>query len=317
MTRRWLLVQALVLSACATQHTIGSTCENGMCETAVVDQGIPCVFSTAEPMMTGSLASDPACLTERIHKNQFDMTPCRLFFSLAQPTRSCQSLGFATAEDGMASSTVCEVPQLEAAVRAQTLSSATGWYIEGPPLPDNDDCNAALRQRFRLNGPLPVPGTTWLSCGTAIAAPEDVSPALRMGDEVLSVEPDSCARLPPLPKRTPDDIGALCEARAMPPAGFFTDRSYLDVRSEQCTSGVCLVDATQSPSPWPCAPGTMCGGEPSLLDYTYCSCRCDAAGDGSRAPCTCPPDFTCAKLLDSDVVPDGVAGSYCVREFFL
>jgi hypothetical protein len=316
MTRWWLLVHVLLLSACTTQHTIGSTCENGICETAVVNPGIPCVFSTAEPMMTGSPVSDQACMNERVHKNESGMAPCRLFFSLAQQTRSCQSLGFATAEDGMASATVCEIPQLEEVDRDERPSSATGWYIDGPPLPQSDVCGAVSLQRFRLNGPLPVPGTTWLSCGAAIAAPEDVSAALRMGDQPVSVAPSSCASLPPLPTRIPEGIGTLCATRVAPPGGYFTDRTYVDVRSQQCTSGVCLVDATQSLSPWPCAPGTMCD-QPSLEDYTYCSCRCEAAGDDSRAPCTCPPDFTCAKVLDSDVVPDAVAGSYCVREFFL
>lgn len=316
MTRWWLLVQALVLSACTTQHTIGSTCENGICETAVMNPGIPCVFSTAEPMMSGSLVSDQACLIERIHKNDFDMAPCRLLFSLADQTRSCQSLGFATAGDISAMASVCEIPQLEADDRDERQPGpATGWFIQGPQLPASDVCAPSF-YRFRLNGQLPVPGMTWLLCGAAIAAPEDVSPALRMGEQVLSVEPSRCAGLPPLPKRIPDGIGTLCETRAVPSEGFFTDRSYIDVRSQQCESGVCLVDATQSPSHWPCEPGTMCE-QPSLEDYTYCSCRCDAAGDDSRAPCDCPPDFTCVKLLESDVVPDAVAGSYCVREFFL
>jgi len=315
MTRWWLLVQALLLSACTTEHTIGSTCENGICETAVMDSRIPCVLSTAEPIMTSARASDEACLRERVYKSSLNMASCRMFLSMDPPALDCEPIGFSSAEDvGLMNTTVCEIPQLDEAERDETVGFATGWYIEGPPLPAGA-CSSDAQQRFRLNGPLPVAGTVWLSCGAAFAAPEDVSAAQRMGDEIVSVEPGDCAGLPPLPKRTPDDIGALCEPRLNAPGGFFTDRTYIDVRSQQCTSGVCLVDATQSPSP--CEPGAMCA-EPSLQDYTYCSCRCDAKGDNSRAPCSCPMGFTCAnQLLAADVVPDAVAGSYCVREFFL
>jgi hypothetical protein len=316
MIPRWLIVHALLLSACTTEHMVGSTCEQGVCATAVARPGIPCVFSTGAP---GGSADD--CLTERVHKSATDMAPCRAFFSLADPAVTCDSLGFATATDvSLPSATLCEIPQLEESQRAATPRFATGWFIEGPPLPDGDACSDGTGQRFRLNGPPAVPAATRLSCGSAIAAPEDVSPALRMGEQALLVQPSSCAGLPPLPMRVPEDTGAVCVSRAIPPEGFFTDRTYIDVGSEQCTSGVCLVDATQSPSPWPCEAGTTgCSSDlPGLEDYTYCSCRCDAKGDDSRAPCECPMGFTCVnQLLASDVVPDAVAGSYCVREFFL
>jgi len=316
MMRGWWLVHVLVLSACTTEHMIGSTCEEGVCETAVVNTRIPCVLSTGAP--AGSPQDDETCLSERVHKSSSDMAPCRAFFSVAEPSITCDSLGFATADDlSLPSATVCEIPQLEPSQRATAPRFTTGWFIEGPPLSDDDGCAAAAGQRFRLNAPLPVAGTTRLSCGSAIAAPEDVSPALRMGDEALLVEPNSCAGLPPLAKRIPDGIGTLCAASPVPRGGFFTDRTYIDVRSEQCATGVCLVDATQSPSPWPCEMGVDCDVPPPLADYSYCSCRCDAKGDDSRAPCTCPMGFTCAnQLLASQVVPASVAGSYCVREFF-
>lgn len=316
MTRGWWLVHALVLSACTNEHMIGSTCAEGVCETAVVDTRIPCVLATDAP--AGTPQDDEACLSERVHKSASDMAPCRAFLSVDDPLITCDSIGFATADDvSLPSATVCEIPQLERSQRATTPRFATGWFIEGPPLSEGDGCAAGAGQRFRLNAPPSVPGTTRLSCGSALAAPEDVSPALRMGDEPLRVEPNSCAGLPPLPKRIPDDIGTVCEARVAPVGGFFTDRTYIDVRSAQCTTGVCLVDAMQSPSPWPCEGGVDCSEPPSLADHTYCSCRCDAKGDVSRAPCTCPMGFTCVnQLLASQVVPDSVAGSYCVREFF-
>lgn len=311
MTRGWWLVCALALSACTNVHEIGSTCEDGLCETASTNPPTPCLFSTGAPNMSASREGsglDLVCLNENVHKDALDMAPCRFFFSLADRSVRCESMGFITTEGvGPADSTICELPQLQQVERAeQALDSATGWYIEGPPLPEADPCRDTGMQRLVLNGALPVAGTTWLSCGEAFAA----------GDEVLLVDPSSCGGLPPLPKLIPDDIGALCSARVRPPLGFYTDRSYVDVRSEQCTSGVCLVDAAQSASLWPCPADFMCE-PPVLTELTYCSCRCEANGNDSRVPCACPSGYKCVQQLASELVPDGVAGGYCTKDIAL
>jgi len=320
MTRAWWLVCALALSACTNVHKVGSTCEDGICETASTSTPVPCVFSTGTPIMSASPEGsglDEVCLNDSVHKNDSGMVPCRLFFSLADRSVRCESMGFTTIQGiGPVDSNICELPQLEQGERTgAALGSATGWYVEGPQLPDVDPCRDVGVQRLVLNGQLPVDGTTWLSCGEAFADPEDVAPAL-MGDEVQLVDPIDCGGLPPLPKLTPDDIGALCSAHVRPPLGFYTDRSYVDVRSEQCTSGVCLVDAAQSATLWPCPEGFMCD-EPALEELTYCSCRCDAGDNDSRVPCACPTGFSCVQQLASQLVPAGVAGGYCAKDIAL
>jgi hypothetical protein len=110
----------------------------------------------------------------------------------------------------------------------------------------------------------------------------------------------------PLPDPPPEDIGKPCATRVEPPNGFSVGPMYVDTRTQQCTSGVCLVDTLLA-----CKPPNDCSQGINFDAATYCSCRCDAKGD-SRDPCDCPDGFGCFDVLNGDV-PDSLAGGYCVK----
>jgi hypothetical protein len=234
---------ALALSACTNQRKIGSTCEDGMCLTVETNPRIPCMVATGMAQITGSPTSiQDMCVIDRLYKDAGDMVPCRMFF-LSGAMTSCPQLGFTDSDDPSAPQGTCEIPQLDRFSRQNVPqgSTATGWYVLGPGLPVSDTCAQVAEQRVRFNGPFTLPGSTWLSCAEAFATPETVSPALRTGEDVLHVAPDSCASLPPLPEIQPQDVGSVCTTRFRPPEGFFTNRTYVDLRSEQCETGVCFV----------------------------------------------------------------------------
>jgi hypothetical protein len=255
------------------------------------------------------------CMSQRAHKDADDLTPCRMLLETPGGL-SCDDLGFEVAGDRMPmSGWLCELPQLRRTERGRE-AAATGWYVAGPPLAMNDAClDAGAEQRAALNGELPALAVPQLQCAEAYAEPANVSAALRTGESVQRIAPDSCSSLPPLPSRVPTDIGAVCATPFVPPGGFYNDRIYVEVRSEQCETGICLVDATSSSERAPCpAPDARCVVGLNLLgDYTYCSCRCETNGDTSRAPCTCPSGYSCRTTLGPEA-PPSLAGGYCMRD---
>lgn len=318
MTRAWVVLCALCLGACTTERMIGSTCIDGVCDTAAASTRVPCLITTAQASLSNTpLAGNEVCVVDRVHKSDDDMAPCRLLLSIDDPQRSCTDLGLEealNAPDG--DLRFCAFPQLVQGTRGMVGGTATGWYLEGSPLPAADPCAPVASHHLRFNGELPSGTLPRLECVDAFADPATVSAVLRTGEDVLQIDPEGCAVLPPLPEPTPRDVGSVCSTRFEPPDGFFTNRTYVDARSEQCETGVCLVDATRAAQSWPCTPGDdACedAGAPELGNLTYCSCRCDAKGDQTRVACQCPSNFSCRDVLSNEA-PDALAGGYCVRE---
>lgn len=121
-------------------------------------------------------------------------------------------------------------------------------------------------------------------------------------------------------------------------SGFALEETYVESRSFQCQTRMCLVNHFQGRVSCP-------GGQVDLSlpesdprrcrvpdgsnavdvpvrgwdierppeDAVYCSCRCD--GPDPDAPyCDCPDGFQCEELVpDVEVAPNQVRGSYCVR----
>jgi hypothetical protein len=315
MTRAWFVWCVLCVGACTTERMIGSTCIDGVCETAAASTRIPCLIATGPATIEAPPnAVDELCVTDLVHTDGDDMAPCRMLLLVDDPMQTCDGLGLDDALNApSASANVCEIPQLERGRRGVAAMSATGWYIE--EVSPTDPCASIGAQRARFDGAL-VSGTVRLECAHAFADPGSVSDQLRPGEDVLLVDPESCAGLPPLPERMPSEVGSLCSARFEPPEGFYTNRTHIDARSNQCETGVCLVDATRSAQQWPCLEGDEAcadAGPPDLGNLSYCSCRCDAKGDPSRVACQCPSGFSCRDVLSGEA-PGVLAGGYCMRE---
>lgn len=310
----WLVAWCvLALHACTTERMIGSTCDEGRCEAPANPTRIPCLISTGSVTMTDLPSSlGPICIDRGVHKDDDDLTACRMLVGTGADDISCDDFGFEVADVATPmSGSTCEMPQLSRNDRARR-AIATGWYLDGPPLSTEDAClGVGAEQRVLTNGALPAVSLVSLQCAEAYADPASVSAALRTGESVLSVDPDGCSSLPPLPSRDPTDIGAVCTTRFAPPDGFVNDRTYVDMRSEQCETGVCLVDAASSTSAWACEACSVTAEE--IEDFTYCSCRCRTDGDTSRAPCNCPSGYSCRTALGPEA-PPSLAGGYCMRE---
>lgn len=318
MTRRGPLVCAascvawLAALGCATEHPVGSTCPDGICETATLGAGVPCLIESSP---VGIVAPEPdtevLCVRQRVPLLA-GMADCRLLLSLDGGPSACAGFGLETTESELGM--LCELPQLTLGQRGEAAMRASGWYIEDGSAYDGA-CAGLADQGVVLNGPLPVGTRIWLHCAKALAHFSDAPPSRRSGRAPVVIAPQGCASLPPLTSRTPDDVGSYCEARIVPgdDFDFQSGTTYVDVRSEQCETGVCLIDASSAPlrvcveAPAVCPPPVL-----DLSEVSYCSCRCDAKGDTSRAPCACPAGFTCADVL-SETAPAGLAGGYCMR----
>lgn len=305
-----LVLACIALCACTSQRSVGSTCDDGRCPALNAEDGAPCLISTGNPSLDSSVVDSASqCVLEPVIVLPGDMTPCRLYLATNDMAVSCADLMLNDVTDMMPVmfGPVCELPQLRPGIsRVGSESRATGWYLEHE-LTSDDPCAGIATQRVVLNGPVPQSTYTWLSCAVALAKPDEVGAPGQLPTEV---EPGLCAGLGPLPHRTPDDIGAVCDAHVTPSGGFRAGHDYVDVRSEQCSTGVCLVNALNAPVADTCTDPDDC--TPMLDDHVYCSCRCDPKGDTSRARCTCPAEYECQEVL-SPAAPAEIAGGYCVR----
>ena len=312
MTRTALWLGALAgFAACTMQRSVGSTCDDGVCETLSSTSRVPCLLSTSETLA----GIDQPCFVGQHQIHEDGTISCRMYVRLADPSVPCSRVSF-TEVSGLDTGEppLCEVPQLTTMNRSPAGGMATGWYVEQVVDP-GDTCFDITTQRLVIDGPLPQLSESFGTCGEALVNPANVLPTLRTGADPLEIPPDNCASLPPLPSRTPSDIGAICEPHVEPVDGFLSDRNYVDVRSEQCGSGVCLINSLGVPGSMCMTEQGPCETQLDLVDRVYCSCRCDAKGDGSRAECACPSGFQCVDVL-SDAVPRTAAGGYCVRDDF-
>ena len=140
----------------------------------------------------------------------------------------------------------------------------------------------------------------------------------------------------------PGGVGDPCLPDAEYSASFLPfaiEEIYLESRSFQCETRVCLVNHFQGRVSCPLGqndstsePGCTVPGSGATeaarvegpvpawdLDRppsraVYCSCRCDGPDDNARY-CECPSGYTCTELVRELGLPGGqLAGSYCVRD---
>ena len=127
-------------------------------------------------------------------------------------------------------------------------------------------------------------------------------------------------------------------------SGFSLGEVNVESRSFQCETRVCLVNkfqgrvscpyGTNGTNPDPTAVPTVNHNLPCELPppfegnvsvavlpqradrrpevSVYCSCRCDAKGDTTRAECECPSGYVCQTALGPEA-PPSLAGGYCMR----
>jgi len=305
----WLALA--LLAACRSEHPIGSTCEEGVCQVDTPGVAIPCLIETSKAYPSGSTADGDLCIDYEFELAA-GMAPCRAYLAYPEAAQLCDELALPIYEDDSPSTPPeCELPQLEPDARDPTGETLTGWYLEGPVLP-SEECWSNGRFRLRFNGELPEGVEARLSCTTALAHFSDVALGQRRGELPVDVSIDSCGGLS-AQLQANDDVGYRCRTRVAPQAGWEYGKSYVDARSDQCSSGVCLVDTLSAPSFDPCNGVGMCASQLAFDEATYCSCRCDTRGDPSPAPCQCPSGYACREVLHGEV-PDSLAGGYCVRE---
>lgn len=305
----WLVLSPLL--ACTNQHSVGSACQNGRCEALASDTGAACLVSSVTPALVRSTTNDASmCVLDPVAVFVTGMAGCSLYVTSTDPDFRCEGVGVrdASAEVPSMLAPVCELTQVQPPLAPAMTSEGrpSTWFIQDEPEGDGD-CAGISSQRIGFNVALPADVFITLSCTVALAEPAEVGES---GQQPIEIAPEICSGLGPLPERTPADIGTVCEPHVAPDAGYRLDRSYVDQRSAQCSSGVCLVDAAQALPLSPCLDSSECSAD--VDDLVYCSCRCDPKGDQSRARCACPGGFECRDIL-APSAPSELAGGYCVR----
>lgn len=108
-------------------------------------------------------------------------------------------------------------------------------------------------------------------------------------------------------------VGDPCAPEDIPDDGFKESEVYLETRSLQCRTRVCMVNHLK--------------GDPRVSDPTdlehyvspqkleervYCTCKCDAEDQDTIRCDSCPDGFECCPAFT--IGPPGLRGSYCVRK---
>lgn len=133
-------------------------------------------------------------------------------------------------------------------------------------------------------------------------------------------------------------VGDPCEPEQIPEDGFKNTEVYLETRSLQCRTRVCLVNKlTGDPSVRvscneagadttcvvPCPSGDeTCSGckirkcdlyvsPEAVEERVYCTCKCDGQDQDTIRCDECPDGFECCPAFT--IGPPGLRGSYCVR----
>jgi len=145
----------VVVPSCTREHRIGSTCEDGVCESANLSTGVPCVIETSRPGIgPPSAGSDERCVFEPVPLIG-GTAACRMFLMFRDGAAGCQAFGLPVIEVANVMGPACELPQLELAERGRSAEMASGWYIEGD-LATTDSGAQRATQRLGLDGPLPA-----------------------------------------------------------------------------------------------------------------------------------------------------------------
>jgi hypothetical protein len=115
-------------------------------------------------------------------------------------------------------------------------------------------------------------------------------------------------------------VGDPCQPEDVPENGFQKSEVYLETRSLQCRTRVCMVNHLEGDPnvTIPCgAPGAEANCalyvSPAQLDErVYCTCKCDAQDKDTIRCDSCPDNFECCPAFT--IGPPGLRGSYCVRK---
>jgi hypothetical protein len=107
-------------------------------------------------------------------------------------------------------------------------------------------------------------------------------------------------------------VGDPCEPEDIPEGGFKDTEVYLETRSLQCRTRVCMVNHLRG-DPTVTDPRDETYVSPATLDErVYCTCKCDAEDQDTIRCDSCPDGFECCPAFT--IGPPGLRGSYCVRK---
>ena len=106
-------------------------------------------------------------------------------------------------------------------------------------------------------------------------------------------------------------VGDPCQPEDVPADGFKETEVYLETRSLQCRTRVCMVNHLAGD------PSAELGSDnyvaPDELEKrVYCTCKCDAEDQDTIRCDSCPDGFECCPAFS--IGPPGLRGSYCVRK---
>ena len=98
-------------------------------------------------------------------------------------------------------------------------------------------------------------------------------------------------------------VGDPCDPEDVPENGFQQEEVYLESRSLQCRTRVCIVNHLEgNPNDVP---------ESEKNKRVYCTCKCDGQDEDTIRCEECPDGFECCPAFS--IGPVGLRGSYCVR----
>ena len=106
-------------------------------------------------------------------------------------------------------------------------------------------------------------------------------------------------------------VGDPCEPEEVPDNGFQLTEVYLETRSLQCRTRVCMVNHLEG-DPSVSDPQDPLYVSPADLERrVYCTCKCDGQDKDTIRCESCPDGFECCPAFT--IGPPGLRGSYCVR----
>lgn len=116
-------------------------------------------------------------------------------------------------------------------------------------------------------------------------------------------------------------VGDPCEPEDVPVDGFKESEVYLETRSLQCRTRVCMVNHLEGdprvevPCGAPNADPDRCAFyvSPAAKEQAvYCTCKCEGEDEDTIRCEECPDGFECCPAFT--IGPPGLRGSYCVRK---
>ena len=107
-------------------------------------------------------------------------------------------------------------------------------------------------------------------------------------------------------------VGDPCEPEDIPDDGFKESEVYLETRSLQCRTRVCMVNHLRGDPRVENPTDDLYVSEETLQQRVYCTCKCDAEDQDTIRCESCPDGFECCPAFT--IGPPGLRGSYCVRK---